>query len=170
MPRKVPTSAEARTLTRLGRIEKLLVKLCGGHRVSKREARAALKDLLDIKAFKHTPPPAKVLDTLRAWIEAEEKAPRGRGPTMEEVAHHSRHSTPTVSRHRDTLLAHGCLTKLSDNPRAGGNYVTTKFARDGIKGWTQEMADAEAEQAARVAAVEEKRRKTRGTHWVRPYH
>lgn len=171
MPRKKNPgpSAEARILTQIARIERVLTKVAQGQGVSKRDARAALKDLFDIKAYKNTPPPPRVVSTLRAWIEAEKPFRKhGRGPTLEEIAVHSSRTAPTIGRHRDTLAAHGCLTMLTSNPAHGGNWVSTQYARENIDEWEAAFDKTSEAYRARREEAEQKRRETRGTHHVRP--
>jgi len=160
--RRRTASEEFRALTRLSRIEKVLRRCAQGGRVTKREARAALKDLFDVRECRNTPPPPRTIPTLRAWMVMEEETLRkGRGPTLPEMVEASPYAERTIPRHRDTLAAHGCLTRLSANELAGGNWVSSKYARENIDEWESLYAEA-IEDALRLCEQGRKNRAKRG--------
>lgn len=137
MTKGVPPK-EARILTRLNRIKLVLLKAAQGKKVRQRDARAALKDLVDIENLRNTPPPPETLGTLRGILDAEEDVVRmRRGPTLGEVALRVDRHRSTICRHRDALAAHGCLTRIYARVQTWGNWVTTKYARENIEHWEE---------------------------------
>lgn len=136
---KIREIRETKILTRLKRIKLVLLKAAQGQRITQREARAALKDFVDVENLRNTPPPARTLTTLKAIIEAEERVMSRlrRGATLTEIQHICGHVRSTINRHRDSLAAHGCLTRLYPGVETWGNWVSTEYGRDNVDKWIE---------------------------------
>lgn len=130
---------ETKVLTQLSRIRLLLLKVSRGQRVTAREGRAALKDLVDVENLRNTPPDPRTVGTLRAFVEAEASVldKLRRGATLTELQEITGRARSTLLRHRDSLAAHGCLTRLYPGLDRWGSWVTTKYARENLADWEQ---------------------------------